>query len=525
MSATSTEETREMSIFSTAQLVILFLLRLAIGWHFLYEGMVKLFNPTWSSAGFLAESKWIFSPFFNWILSNPAVLKIVDLLNVWGLILIGLGLFFGCLTRAASISGIILLLLYYTANPPLVGLSPGMPTEGSYLVVDKNLVELLALLVLAIFPAGKTWGVDRFFTRSRSKKAMPEPREGKIAESAIKKEPVPGLFPSRREILKDLATVPFFGVFVFAFLKKRGWESFEEKHLLAAKESAEAVTSATIKTFRFASLKELKGQIPKGQIGNLTVSRLILGGNLIGGWAHARDLIYASKLVKAYHTDQKVFDTFRLAEKCGINTFLTNPVLSRVINKYWRVEGGKIQFISDSAYERDVLTGIKMSIDGGAHACYVQGGLADRYVEEGNLEIIGKALQLTRQNGLPAGIGAHKLSTVQACVDYGLKPDFWVKTLHHIDYWSAKPQEECDNIWCTNPEETIKYMNQLVEPWIAYKILAAGAIEPTVGFPYAFKNGADFICVGMYDFQVVEDANLALDVLGGNLERQRPWRA
>ena len=67
-------------------------------------------------------------------------------------------------------------------------------------------------------------------------------------------------------------------------------------------------------------------------------------------------------------------------------------------------------------------------------------------------------------------------------------------------------------------------METLTQPWIAYKILAAGAIEPEVGFPYAFESGADIICVGMYDFQIVEDVNLAIDVLNRDLKRSRPWR-
>ena len=91
-----------------------------------------------------------------------------------------------------------------------------------------------------------------------------------------------------------------------------------------------------------------------------------MGGNLIGGWAHARDLLYVSQLVKTYHTDRKVFETLRLAEQCGINTFLTNPQLARVINAYWRREGGKIQFVSDCGYKDDVLAGVKLSVDVGA---------------------------------------------------------------------------------------------------------------------------------------------------------------
>jgi hypothetical protein len=172
-----------------------------------------------------------------------------------------------------------------------------------------------------------------------------------------------------------------------------------------------------------------------------------------------------------------------------------------------------------------VIAGVKLSVDVGAHACYVHGGIADTLAKEGKVETIGRALDLIRKNGLPAGIGAHKLETVQACVSAGLEPDFWVKTLHHCDYWSARTDVEKDNIWCVNPEETVAFMSALPQPWIAYKVLAAGAIHPNEGFKYAFRNGADFICVGMYDFQIVEDVNIALVALNEAPGRARRWIA
>jgi hypothetical protein len=261
------------------------------------------------------------------------------------------------------------------------------------------------------------------------------------------------------------------------------------------------------------------------RIGDLELSRIMLGGNLIGGWAHARDLIYVSKLVKAYHSDHKVFETFRIAERCGINTIMTNPVLCRVINDYWEKERGSIQFISDCSHRGNIEEGIKMSVDSGAHSCYMHGGHADKCVAQGNLDPIAEALDLIRQNGLTAGIAAHRLETVKGCVERGLKPDYWMKTLHMTDYWSAQPETEKDNIWSRTPEETIAYMEQLEQPWIAYKVLAAGAIHPKIGIEYAFKNGADFVCLGMYDFQIVDDVNFALDVLDNLGERKRPWRA
>ncbi|HPG41206.1 MAG TPA: DoxX family protein [bacterium] len=512
---------KKSAYLSTLQSFVLVVLRIVIGWHFLYEGIVKLTSPGWTSAAFLSEAKWLFADKFHWIAANPDVLKIVDLMNIWGLILIGLGLVFGMFTRLASIAGILLLVLYYIANPPLAGLGNGLATEGNYLVIDKNFVEMIALLVLAVFPA-PVISLDRYLAALRYKRKtvaadVKQPQDELASTGAS--------LVARRELLKNLVMLPVLGGFIFAWFKKRGWESYEEKNLLSMQGDAsiDAQTSATLKTLQFSSLKDLKGQLPYGQIGNLKISRLFLGGNLIGGWAHARDLIYVSKLVQSYHTDQKVFDTFHIAEQCGINTILTNPQLCRVINKYWRQEKGKIQFISDCGYKGDAIEGVKISVDGGAHACYVQGGIADQLVLEGKLDIIAKALELTRQNGLPAGIGAHQLETVKACVDNGLKPDFWVKTLHHTNYWSANKENQFDNIWCVNPEETIAYMNNLPEPWIAFKTLAAGAILPAEGFQYAFNNGADFVCVGMYDFQIVDDVNIALDALANIQNRQRPW--
>ena len=496
--------------------IILVLLRTFIGWHFLYEGISKLYSPAWSSYSFLAFSKWIFTDFFQGIAANPVALEIVDFLNIWGLILIGLSLFFGILTRYSCFFGIIMLSLYYIANPPFLGMDFGVPSEGQYLIVNKNLIELLALVVFLIIPSRYLPGLDRLIGLVINQYKQRKFALAKTTEHVENNE----IKMSRRELVMNLATLPIFGGFVIASIKKKGWISYEEKFL----KDTDAITSATMKSFNFSSLKALKSQVPHARIAGQEFSRVILGGNMIGGWAHARDLIYISKLVKAYFNDDKVYETFFLAEKCGINAFLTNPVLSRVINNYWRRDIGKIKFISDCGFE-DTLKGAKMSIDAGASACYVHGSATDTMVQQGKFEELGKTLEFIKENGLPAGLGAHHLETVKGCVEYGLKPDFWMKTLHHTKYWSANIENQHDNIWCTDPKDTIEYMNSIDVPWIAFKTLAAGAIHPEVGFKYAFENGADFICVGMYDFQIVDDANIATTILNSNLKRRRPWMA
>ncbi|MBN1343747.1 MAG: hypothetical protein JXQ73_13760 [Phycisphaerae bacterium] len=499
----------------TLAMLMLVVLRAAIGWHLLYEGIVKLVTPGWTSKGYLLSSTWVLAEVFQKIVDNPMALKCVDVANILGLILIGTGLMLGCFSRAASLFGALLLALYYAAQPPFMEAATGAVREGSYLIVDKNFVELLALCVLAALPSGALLGLDRIIIYRRVRKLQAELQGGAGAGTT---GAAPGVVLGRREMFKGLATLPFAFAFVAALLRRR---SQEEGRLV------DAVTSATMKTFKFASLSDLKGQVPKAKIKDVEVSRLILGGNLIGGWAHSRDLTYVSKLVKAYHDDDRVFETFRLAEECGINTILTNPALCRVINEYWKRGHGKIQFFSDCGGS-DLLEGVQKSIDNGATGCYVHGGIADSLAKEGKVDQIGKALELMRKHKVPAGIGGHRIETIKACVEAGLAPDFWMKTLHHNNYWSAKVIEENYSTFCLKPDETIAYMKELKAPWIAFKTLSAGAIKPEEGFKYAFENGADFICVGMYDFQIVEDANLALEVLDSadlKGKRQRAWMA
>ena len=506
---------------------VLTILRIAIGWHFLYEGIVKLTTSGWTSASYLLESRWLFSGFFHWIAAHPGVLQVVDTLNIWGLILVGLGLMLGLLSRYAAIGGIVLLAFYYTANPPFIS-ATGAYLEGHYVWIDKNLIELIALIVLFLIPTGQFVGLDGLLKAIRLKAHKPIPDAPSSKDSSGEPGTEGAKSYGRRDVLRHLATLPVLGAFTYAAIRKQKWDSFEERLLQANTTQPDASSGATLKSFSYSSLKDLKGTVPKGKIGDLELSRMIAGGNLMGGWAHSRDLIYVSKLVKTYHHDQKIFETFKIAEACGINTILTNPQLNRVINKYWRTQGGEIQFISDCGYQMDPIKGIELSIEGGAHACYVQGGIADQFVIDGRVDELGECVEFIRKNGIPGGIGGHRIETIKACVDAGIKPDFWVKTIHHIDYWSAKPEEENDNIWCYDPDETLAYMENLEEPWIGFKTLAAGAIHPEVGFPYAFKAGADFICVGMYDFQIVEDVNLLLDVLGDEslkTDRRRPWRA
>ncbi|HUX96994.1 MAG TPA: DoxX family protein [Bacteroidales bacterium] len=522
--------TKTNSQLKGIRLYAIVLLRIAIGWHFLFEGISKLFTPSWSSADYLMLSNWIFKGFFHWIAENPGLLAVADFTVTWGLIIIGISLFIGLFDRIVSIAGMTLLALFWLANPPLTGLDFGLPHEGNYLIIDKNLVEFLGLLILFLFPTGRILGISLFFPQRKNI----ENQTGNQADTDKDSVTVASAEKSnidRRAVIKGLSSIPFLGVFGYALLKQKQWESYEEKNLV------DAVTGASAKTFNVASLKELKSLVPSAKIKDVEFSRIILGGNLLSGYTHSRDLIYVSQLVKAYHQKEKIFATLLLAEKCGINTLLTNPILCSLIDEYWKRGIGKIQFISDCSglnYDdkgaspmpfNEYLDKVKKAIDTGAVACYIQGETADYYMGNGQADVIEKVLDFIKQNGLITGIGAHKIETIKACVDIGFVPDFWMKTLHHHDYWSAGHPVEHDNMFCYKTDETIAYMKTLPQPFIAFKVMAAGAILPKDGFRFAFENGADFICAGMYDFQMVEDVNIACDILKSDIKRERQWYA
>jgi len=277
--------------------------------------------------------------------------------------------------------------------------------------------------------------------------------------------------------------------------------------------------------------------MPTGKIGNRTFSRLIIGGNQFSGWSHSRDLKYLRELFKAYATEERIIHTLELAEESGINTILTSA--SGYLTRYWKERGGKIQWIAQvHPKTTDVTSDIQRAIDAGAVAAYVQGGVGDSFVKGGRVDLLGEAVEFTQRDGVLASIGGHSVQVPMAVEKAGIKPDFYMKTLHHGDYWSVTPPQQRvefnvdsnstddhDNIWEIAPEKTIAFMKDVPRPWIAFKVLAAGAIHPRSGFQYAFENGADFICVGMFDFQVRENVVIAKNAVAGCQNRPRLWQA
>ena len=494
------------------------IVRMAIGWHFLYEGIAKLLIPKWTSFSYLSNSTGPLSVFYHWMATTPAVLKSVDFLNIFGLLLIGTALFLGLFSRIAAIGGALLLTLYYFAYPPF-GDSLFSVSEGHLFIIDKIFIEATVLLFF-VFLKEKGFGLDLFIELIKKGKGKTQsPAEGS-----------PEYSDSRREALKNIATLPFLGLMGV-------WAGENHK-----KYGVDVLSGATIQINR-ATIGELKGTLPKGKIKDHDISRLVLGGNLIGGWAHSRDLIYVPSLFKAYNTEKKIYETLMLAEECGINTINIGYPTHLLMSKYKRMTGSKIKVICQVAPNMktgDIYEQINGAMDSGSDILQVQGNWSDWCIRDKKPEIVAQMLDKMRSNGYTAGLGAHTIDSFIAYEELGIIPDYYMKTLHHDNYWSAHPKENRvafevdgekskdhnkfhDNLFCLFPERTVEFINRTKVPVMGFKVLAAGAIEPKDGFNWAFENGADFICVGMFDFQVVNDVNICIDTLKNLKNRKREW--
>ena len=255
-------------------------------------------------------------------------------------------------------------------------------------------------------------------------------------------------------------------------------------------------------------------EMPMGKIGTLTISRLICGGNLIGGWAHSRDLIYVSSLMKQYFTDEKILETLQVCEANGINTIVTvvDKRTFDLLGKHWK-SGGKIQWLAQlRATVNDPLAEAKIAADNGAVGAHLVGSAADKWLTNAKgVAALKKIVAYLKERKLVAGCSAHKLETPMTCKAEKVDLDYHFKTINTAKY-------QCDD-----PGKVAEFMKDEATPWIGFKVLGAGVVNPTVGFKYALRSGADFMCVGMFDFQIADDVKIVKSLFARGVKRDRPW--
>jgi hypothetical protein len=338
-----------------------------------------------------------------------------------------------------------------------------------------------------------------------------------------------GVSETRRNLLKGLAALPFVGSFSIATTAAR----------LITKDQGYLTEEAK------ASLKNLKGVLPKGKVGKHEISRLVLGCNPMGGWSHSRDLSYVGQLSKHWHTATKMKETWAVAEQAGINFCNLVEFQYNTFNEYKKETNSKMLNNCQCSIGKpdDRLAPVKKAVDDGADFIYIQGENVDGLAKSNAIDVLLKTVDYIRSQGLQAGVGAHSIKSIHASINAGVKPDYYFKTFHHDKYWSVTPPENRkeyptyptspitdrnqwnDNMWDQFYEQTIETFNAIDVPFFGFKVLAAGSIQPSNGIRWAYENGADFVCLGMYDFQVVDDVNTTIGILETLGKRERAWYA
>ena len=441
------------------------LLRILVGWHFLYDGMWKLLQERgWSCLSYLDSAQGPLAGLFKWMASQGVLVAVGDWAVMLGLVAIGLSLITGVLARLASVFGILLLALFYSAQPPEPFATAVSGADGRFFLLERNALEMLAFAVIIVLPCWRGWV---------------------------------------RTFLPGAAVLAVFGVCLGL------------QYRAGAFKYVEAVTSATVKVHEFTALAALKAPFAeKTALAGVEVSRLALGGDLMAGHAHARDLIWTDEFMRIYHTGGTLERTVRYCTFCGIGAVFAEPSFAPRILAAAKAVGGRPAFFANCAEAKDAAA----AKSGGAVGAYTCPELTDALAKKGDVAAIRALFDALKAAGLKAGIGAEDVATVRFCAEQGLKPDYWVLAFHSLDYPAATLPKPCNSIWCRDPKAAADYMRTRPEPWVAIRGLAGGAITPENAYRFARQNGAAVVAIDLLDYRIVETVNAIMKKDGGKAE-------
>ena len=434
--------------------MFLAVLRIAIGWHFLYEGLWKLMQKDgWSCASYLSGAQGPLAGMFKWMAAQGWIVAIGDRAVMWGLVAIGLALITGVLARVAAVFGAALLLMFYAAQPPEPFAAAVSGADGRFFLVERNAVEILGLAAVAAFPAWLGW----------LRTALP----GALALA------------------------------LFGWAAHGQWKA-------KAFEKVETVTSATVKVHEFTALAALKGKFTeRADVCGVKFSRLALGGDLIAGHAHARDLIWADDFMRRYNGGVPLGRTVRYCLHCGVDAAFVEPAFIAPMRDAAKAAGGEMKFFANCADAKDAA----LAASAGAAALYLRPETADALAKKGDADALKALFAALKEAKLPAGVGAEDVATVKFCAEKGIAPDFWVLAYHSLDYPAATMVVKCNNIWCADPAAAAAYMKTRKEPWVAIRCLAGGAIDPGKAYKFACDGGAAAAAIDLLDYRIVETVN------------------
>ena len=240
----------------------------------------------------------------------------------------------------------------------------------------------------------------------------------------------------------------------------------------------------------------------KVKIGEVSVSRFILGSNPFSGFSHQGQEMDLK--MKGYYTTRRIKNTIREAERLGINTFIgrTDYHIMRLLLEY-RDEDGKVQWFAQTCPEvGSSEMCINRAIQGGALACHIHGGVMDNLLVQGKLDEVRSAIEMIKTSGMLAGIAGHN-PEIFKWAEENLDVDYYM-----CSYYNPIPRDKTpEHISGTEEmflEEDRRVMTDLIQklskPVIHYKIMAAGRSKPSEAIAYACSKmrPIDMVCVGVY---------------------------
>jgi len=244
------------------------------------------------------------------------------------------------------------------------------------------------------------------------------------------------------------------------------------------------------------------GPMPAIKLGNLTVSRLILGSNPFFGFAHGNPQA-SSEEMRAYYTPERIMQVLDAAAERGITAVWT-PCYEHWIELWddYRAKGGKLKHWIAQPDRLPMDKEILAAVAHKAAAVCIQGCRVDDEVGKGRWDVVRGWLELVKSRGLPAGIATHRATTHLEAEEKRLPTDFYHQTLYRPDDYVKE-----------GLEESLAAIAKLAKPVVAYKALGAGRILPKDTLPYVFSRlkPKDGICLGMFPKardEIAENARL-----------------
>jgi len=262
-------------------------------------------------------------------------------------------------------------------------------------------------------------------------------------------------------------------------------------------------------------------QIPTTRIGDLEITRFMIGGNPFSGFSHqSRERTQA---MLAWYTDERIIETLFQAQELGLTACLMrgDPHVTNVLKQYWD-QGGTMRWIAQTdSRSITAVDGGRYCLDHGASACYLHGGVMDHYVAQERFDEIAAFIQFVQDAGLPAGLAGHvpaDFGWAEANVD----ADFYMVCYYNPSDRALRPEHDPEATERYEPEDRaarVACIQTLQRPAIHYKILAAGRHDPKQAFDYATAHmrPQDAVVVGVYTEDnpnmIAEDLDLFMDGL------------